>query len=212
MTSPSRRPRWAAKVSPLEIRRLYECDAQGIVDSDLIDKVLYAFYARCQSILTVTEASRGRVACPECGQIITHRWDKQALLVCPACHWTLSWGEYYKSYKRKQLHGGGAVDVFQAFVNDLPQARTPQQKMLLIDRIIHECHKGVIRSVQTYTRPVAVNLIAGTMGQVIQLLEELAYGPGSVDGAQTRKRVWRKRVLSGVRGRDRWLGKGDGDG
>ncbi|MBN1934802.1 MAG: hypothetical protein JW934_09060 [Anaerolineae bacterium] len=202
-------PRWAPKVSAAKIRQLYERDALGLIDEELIDEVAYAFYARCQSILTVTEASLGRVICPECGQIIDHHSDKEALLVCPDCAWMLSWGDYFKSYKRKQLHGGGAVDVFQAFVDDLPQARTPQQKMLLIDRIVHECHKGIIREVQTFTRPVAVNLIDGTMTQVIYLLETLAYGPGSVDGAQARRQTWRKQVLSGVQGREKYLAPKD---
>jgi len=52
---------WAKKVSPNKIRRLYNLDAQGIMDEELIDDVAYTFYARCESILTVTEASRGRV-------------------------------------------------------------------------------------------------------------------------------------------------------
>lgn len=202
-------PRWASKVSAAKIRQLYERDAMGLVDEELIDEVAHAFYARCRSILAVTEASHGRVACPKCGQIIAHNLDKEALLVCPACAWALSWGDYFKSYKRKQLHGGGAVDVFQTFVDDLPKAKTPQQKMLLIDRIIHECHKGIIQKVQTYTRPVAVNLIDGTMTQVIRLLETLAYGPGSVDGAQARQRVWREQVLSGVQGREKYLAPED---
>ncbi len=202
-------PRWASKVSASKIHQLYERDALGLVDEDLIDEVAYAFYARCRSILTVTEASHGRVACPKCGQIIAHNLDKQTLLVCPDCAWTLSWGDYFKSYKRKQLHGGGAVDVFRAFVDELPRAQTAQQKMLLIDRIIHECHKGIIQKVQTYTRPVAVNLIDGTMTQVIHLLETLAYGPGSIAGAQARRQTWREQVLSGVQGREKYLSPKD---
>jgi hypothetical protein len=52
---------WAQRVSPAKIRQVYNLDAQGIMDEELIDDVAYAFYARCESILTVTEASMGRI-------------------------------------------------------------------------------------------------------------------------------------------------------
>ncbi len=198
--------RWAPRVSPVKIRRLYENDAQGIVDTDLIDDVAYSFYARCQSILTVTEASHGRVKCPLCDKIITRRGGKEELLQCPDCTWEIIWGDYFKTYRRKQLHGGGAVDAFQEFVMQLPQARSHTEKMLLIDRIVHECHK-ILTSDQklSYTRPVAVNLIDGSMGQTIKLLNELAYGSHSGWGAQERKKDWQEKVLRGVKGREKWI-------
>jgi ribosomal protein L37AE/L43A len=198
--------RWAAKVDPVKIRRLYQRDAQGIVDEDLIDEVAYGFYARCKSILTVTEASHGRIQCPVCDHLILHEgYDKDQVIRCPACDWAVTWGAYKRTYKEKQLHGGNAVDVFRDFVHRLPQTRSHREKMLLIDRIIHACHKSIKDEEVKYLRPVAVNLIKGSMKQVIDLLEELAYGPGSVPGSQGRQETWRTRVLRDVGHRERWV-------
>lgn len=58
---PSERPRqdekirWAPELRPDRIRRLYERDALGVVDSDLIDDVGLALHARCRSIVLVNE-------------------------------------------------------------------------------------------------------------------------------------------------------------
>jgi len=102
-------------------------------------------------------------------------------------------GEYFRSYHKKQLSGGGAVDVFKDFMVELPLAKTPQEKMILIDRIIHECHKSIIEG--EYTRPVAVNLIAGTMNEAIRLLDELAYGSGNIPSSSEVYEEWRKKWM-----------------
>jgi len=192
--------RWAQKVRREKIRRLYETDAKGIIDEELIDEVGYAFYARCQSILTVTEASRGRVKCPSCGNIIPRSGvDKEQILKCDRCSWEITWGEYFQSYHRKQLHGGGAVEVFEDFVEQFPKKKTPQEKMILIDKIVHECHKGLKEG--EYTRPVAANLIAGKMFETIALLEELAYGTGSTSGTKEIQAAWQEKMDDALR---RW--------
>lgn len=191
-----------------EIRQLYENDARGLVDEALIDEVAYGFLARCESILTVTEAALGRVKCPRCGYIISRHGGREELLECEDCSWKITWGAYFKTYHRKQLSGGGAVSVFREFTTELPKARSPTERMLLIDRLIHECHKGRTPPAgeeMTYTRPVAVNLIAGTMTQVIALLDDPAYGPGSTPGAGSRYATWRENVLSSIEGKGKWL-------
>ncbi|MBO0793726.1 MAG: hypothetical protein J2P36_22620 [Ktedonobacteraceae bacterium] len=184
---------WAPRVPRHKIRRLYENDASGIVDEELLDEVAYGLYARCQSILTVTEASEGRVRCPRCEQLIVRRdlGDKQEVLQCPACSWQITWEQYFQSYQHKQLHGGGAVDAFRAFVEQFPQAQTSVAKMLLIDRLIHAVHWEMT---QRPTRPAAVNLIEGTMQMVKRLLEELAYGEQSTPGAQETQADWRRKM------------------
>ena len=191
---------WAQRVSPAKIRQVYNLDAQGIMDEELIDDVAYAFYARCESILTVTEASMGRIKCPECDCVIFRNGvDKEQVIKCQDCSWEITWGEYFRSYHQKQLHGGGAVDVFKDFMVKLPLAKTPQEKMILIDRIIHECHKGIKEG--EYNRPAAVNLIAGTMIETIRLLEELAYGSGSIPSSSEVYEEWRKKMDDAIK---RW--------
>jgi hypothetical protein len=200
MANSKQKIKWAPRVRRDQIRRLYEADAQGIIDEELVDEVAYAIYARCQSILTVTEASHGKVKCLGCGHLIMRNGiDKEQILMCGKCSWAVTWGEYFQSYHQKQLHGGGAVDVFRNFVEQFPKLRTPQEKMILIDRIIHECHKGLKEG--ECNRPVAVNLIAGRMADVIDLLDDLEYGERSTPGTEAALVEWRMRMSDALK---RW--------
>lgn len=197
--------KWSGRVSQGKIRRLYNLDAQGIMDEDLIDEVAYTFYARCESILTVTEASKGQIKCPECGNMIQREGhDKEQAIKCQNCSWEITWGEYFNSYHKKQLHGGGAVDVFEDYIKQLPLAKTPQEKMILIDKVIHECHKGLKEG--EFNRPVAVNFISGTMTETIRLLEDLAYGPESTPGTSDAYEEWRRKMDDAIK---RWGMKKD---
>ena len=72
--------RWAPRVSPAKIRRLYETDARGIIDEELIEEVGFGLYSRCLSIVIATEAHAGRLQCPRCDTIIPHQGKRDALL------------------------------------------------------------------------------------------------------------------------------------
>ena len=52
---------WSPRVGPQKILRLYQTDAQGIVDEDLIDEVGHGLLARCESIRIVSDAYKGRI-------------------------------------------------------------------------------------------------------------------------------------------------------
>jgi hypothetical protein len=54
-------PTWAPRVKPYLIRRLYESDDQGVLDTDLLDEVGWALYARCESFIQAGKP--GRVTC-----------------------------------------------------------------------------------------------------------------------------------------------------
>ena len=115
--------RWSPKLRPEKLQRLYETDARGIVDEELIDEVGYTLYSRCDSILTVTEAFAGRLKCPGCGFVSereTGTGGAAERLHCPECGWEASWHEYHKSWQHRQLWGGNAVPVFQEFVRRFP--------------------------------------------------------------------------------------------
>jgi hypothetical protein len=78
---------WNPKVPQAKIRRLYETDARGIVDEELINEVGIALYARCQSILLLRGA---RVQCPHCDHVFATGWywHKRCdtmLIRCPQC-------------------------------------------------------------------------------------------------------------------------------
>jgi ribosomal protein L37AE/L43A len=186
---------WASRVPQAKIRRLYELDAQGIVDEALIDEVAYGMAARCQSIVLVTAAEHGRVYCPLCDDIIP-RLDgsKQEVLRCDACDWEVTWGEYLRTYQRKQLSGGSAIAAFGSYIDRLARAHTPQARMLLVDWLIHQVHRDITNPDHERWRPAAVNLIEGTMHTVTHLLEELACGQSSSATVQRTRQRWDEEV------------------
>lgn len=182
--------RWARRVRPETIRRLYTLHAKGMADEELIEKVGEAMYARCLSIRTVTRAHAGRAACPRCGAEVPHEGRKDQVLRC-GCGWDTTWREYLKTYQGKQLYGGHAYSTFRAFIESWPAARTRADKMLAIDALIHACHKDLTGQAW---RPAACNLIQGTARELVRFLDELAYGPNSAEElAETRQR-WRQEV------------------
>jgi len=186
-------------VPKIKIRRLYESDAQGMLDKELVDDVGISLFVRCQSILTIYEAKHNRVKCPRCARqgrttIIQRlrpgRDPRDELLVCPACDWQLTWGAYALSYKRRQLNAGGAVSAFADYVRRYPAARTPKEKMLAIDQLIHAFHYSLVRRPELPTRPAGVNLIQGKLADVIRFLDELTYGPQSTEGLADNRQDW----------------------
>jgi hypothetical protein len=153
--------------------------------------VAFVLFLRCQSILLATEAHEGRVTCPRCGSKISHDWDKAAALTCPGCSWQTTWGAYFKTYQDKNLHGGGAVFAFRAYVEEYPHANSARLRWLLIDRLIHVFHHELRGQP---TRPAACNLIGGTWPEVEALLNELAYGAGSTPEARQEREAFREKT------------------
>lgn len=188
---------WARRVEPDKIRRLYTLDAKGILDQELIDEVGYAMYARCESIRTVTDASTGKVKCPRCGELVRRVRNrdlpmKERVLECE-CGWEATWGTFLKSYQRKQLHGGAAFPFFLEFLERWPNQRTPRDKLLEIDRLVHALHVNVIEDKEiTFARAAAVNVIEGKLKDVVELLEELAYSDLSTPGIRNNAEHWRE--------------------
>ncbi len=187
--------RWASRVHPNKLRRLYELDAQGILDEELLDNVGYALYSRCQSILHVSSAMLGNVHCPRCDTIIKRQsMDPVSVLHCTTCGWETTWGAYYNTYRTQELGAGGALDMFQAFVARWEHVRTARDKMLLIDQLIHRWHWETQRQRPKFGlgRPTGVNLIEGNRKQVLAFLDTLTYGAGSTPGTEATKTVWRR--------------------
>jgi hypothetical protein len=186
---------WAPKVSQQAIRRLYETEARGIVDEDQIDGVGIALFARCESILKVTEAHRGRIACGACDNVILfehgeHWAERNRPFSCANCGWSTTWAAYLATYQKKQLHSGSAERVFADFVRSYPLARTPKQRMIAIDSLLHDFH---VHYQLGDTRPAAANVVEGSTRDILRLLDELA-------GAD-RAAEWRARARGSVFGR-----------
>jgi len=183
-------PQWAPRIHPSRIRRLYDLDAQGIYDDELLDEVGYSLRARCQSFLEANQAGYGRAVCPSCGSTVSHRSRKEEIMHCDECGWELTWGEYFTTIQHKQLSGAAPVlELFGDFVRRFPGAQKPQEKMFLIDQLLHGFHWDLK---QNPTRPVAVNLIEGRLYEVIAFLDTLSYGEASTPGVMEKREEWVK--------------------
>ena len=121
-------PDWAPWVAQARFRQLYENDAAGIYDNELINEVGYGLLARCKSFIAANEAFHGRALCPRCSTIVSHGRSKDKLLRY-ACRWELTWGEYFATIQHRQLSGAEPVlNLFGAYVEQFPHARSAQEK------------------------------------------------------------------------------------
>jgi hypothetical protein len=200
-TKPTNR-RWASRVDPLKVRQLYQSDARGRLDEDLLADVGYGIYARCQALLEVSAAWRGRVKCWHCGNIILRRegqrveytghgptriGGKAEVLTCDRCGWQITWGDYCKSTSGQGLNATGIEDVLEAFVEQWPPTGSPHARLILIDSLIHEFHHWNDNEVGS---PIGTAVIRATAEEVLALLDELAYGAGSTSGVQETRQRW----------------------
>jgi len=181
---------WSPKVRREKLWELYQSDAQGALDEELLAEVGYGLLARCQSILMIRE---GLVTCPRCGMVFRVVEPGQppdsAPVSCPGagCGWQVTTGEYHLSKRHRELMIGKAGPAFETYMQRFPRAKTLQERMFAIDRLIHDFHWEL--NGQLPNRPAANNLIEGSLKQVIDLLDQLSYGDD--EGAKTR---WRETV------------------
>jgi DNA-directed RNA polymerase subunit RPC12/RpoP len=182
-------PRWAERISRDQILRLYQSDASGLLDEELLDEVAFGLLTRAEAITKVTRAhNQGIYTCAACGADVhlEDRRDKNALLQC-ACGWQLLKSEYHKSYKGKRLVGGAAQPIIDCAMMMFPGRGTPQEKMRWIDDLIHAFH-GELQG--AYFRPIAVNFIEGNARTVIDLIFSLAYGKNSPTERMAQREAW----------------------
>jgi hypothetical protein len=194
MRSGNAKPHWAPKVSQARIHLLYDRDAQGIIDLDLIEEVGWALWERCDSILTVTAAHHGHVHCPVCDTVIERQnaWSADEMVECATCGWNIPWVVYHQSYRGKQLFGANAVNVFEIYHEGFLRAQTTKVKMVLIDQLIHAFHLGL----KEIGRPVAANLIEGSLKDVSCFLDQLTSSESSVTGIADSRTAWKQTLAS----------------
>lgn len=193
-------PVWAPRVKPYLIRRLYESDAQGLLDEQLVNEVGWALYSRCDSFLRAKAAQEGQVHCPVCDSSIRHSRQANEVMRCSFCGWECTVRAYLETIKNQQLVGGPEVAaLFQEYIDRFPRSKEPAEKMVCIDGLIHGFHH-FLTSGRT-RRPVGVNLIDGHLEFVVDFLNRLSYGPGSTPGTQETYATWRENINSPLFGK-----------
>jgi hypothetical protein len=171
----SRPVRWAPKLPVARIVRLYEADARGIRDDDLLDDVGWRLVARCQDVLLVSDS---KVACPDCGTTFGVPWigePDDRVAACPACGWSIAAGDYHATFRHRDLYGVGAREAFAEYASRFPRLETYREKMLAVDRLVHAVHQS--------GNLAARNLFEGRPRDVVATLDTLAAakadrGPG----------------------------------
>jgi hypothetical protein len=189
--------RWPPRISKGRLRRLYQSIPTGRLDEQLVDDVGISLYMRCRAILTVAEARHGRVLCPVCDRggrevYIQHDRHMAEEICCPACAWQVSWTDYVLSFQRRQLNQGGAGPAFGRFVEQYPKCRTPWEKMLAIDLVIHEFHYSLRTDPTKPTRAACVNLIEGKLHDVVACLNEISGGSDARPELRQTHEAWQR--------------------
>jgi hypothetical protein len=175
------KPKWSAKVRPELIARLYESEASGRLDDELLDRVGIALLLRVESTL---HYGRNQVRCPACRNVFVVGDDP---VICPGpdCQWQTTRAIYYSSRRRRDLNIANALPAFESFAKAYPAAHTAADRMRLIDRLIHEFHWDGKFGVPN--RSVGNNLIEGRHEDVVAFLDAL-----SANGREDSKEHWRE--------------------
>ena len=165
-------PAWAPRVSQQKIKKLYQQITRGIFDEELLQDVGISLLVRCVDFIKANKARQGFIECPLCKSEIKYTGHRDGIISC-TCGWAVPWIDYFNTIKKKQLSGAQPViKQFEAYVQKYPHASTIKEKIILIDCLIHGFH--IFAKNSTPTRPVAVNLIQGSLSGVIAFLDELS--------------------------------------
>jgi hypothetical protein len=181
--------KWARRLSKKDIYRLYESEASGFLDEELLEEVGTGFYSRCETIRQVTER-----LCPSCFEVIQGAFDgdnPDRQISCHRCQWMSKWKYYHGSYKTDRIHGGRAYKYFLAYLEEYPLCKTARDKMLAIDRLLHYLHEDLDE--ESSVTPAAMNLVQGKRSEIREFIESLAYsGTMPEQNRRIRNELFRK--------------------
>ena len=177
--------RWAARVRQAWIWQLYQADASGAPDEELLPKTGWALLARVENILMVR---RGELTCPRCGTVFRLDPNAETLQICPAdCGWGCTRADFHASWRHQDLMAQNALEAFETFARLYPLAQTPEERMFRIDRLLHAFHWD--SKFNLPNRSAANNLIEGSHNEVVAMLDRLSSAKPSPENLEWRKTV-----------------------
>ena len=179
--------RWAQRLPPLLLKRLYDADARGFRDLELCEEVGSYLYARCATFGLV---ARGEVECPICGTAF--EVAQRGASPCPrrGCGWATTQAEYRQSVRDHYAFTGRALAAYETFERRWPSARSYADKILLVDQLIHSFH--VDEKTGEPVKSVASKLLEGNKKDVVRFLDELS----ALDPAG--KEEWRRTTATTI--------------
>jgi hypothetical protein len=170
MIQDSPRDQWSRKVPRHLIRQLYRGDALGLLDAELVDDVAYRLYGRCIDLLERANADPQALTPKKQTRVVERPPAWEGFVKRQRYPWEIGWRVDLADYAP-----GSPLEVVAYYAVKLPAARTPREKKILINRLVHECHES-LRSPPEEGAPLAVEIIAGGAPQILALLDELAAG------------------------------------
>jgi hypothetical protein len=164
--------KWCKKVSRSDLFRLYQGEAKGMLDEELLEDVGLTFYVRCKEAKEARECmDKGEIICHHCKAVLKATgYDSLTHCDCGYCY---TYREYRRSCNAVNMPGGRATPIFEEYMQKWLKCRSSKEKMMLIDWLVHECHVTLMSGSQG--RSVCVNLIEGTLKQISDLILKLAY-------------------------------------
>lgn len=166
------------RVSRHKIRRLYKSDARGLVDEDLINQVAYEFYARCRALLAAVQQAEAKPA-QRRREVVERPAEWEGFVKQARYPWEITWRVELEPGRYETGKGEDRTAALKHFVAELPRARLPREKMLLINQLTHACHNSLKAG---DPHPLAVQLIAGSEADLLTMFNDLAYGRQHLSG------------------------------
>ncbi len=189
----SGRPRvkWSPKIDPQRVVSLYRRYVKEQAEMADVDDVGIGLYLRVKSILLVADS---KCLCPECGrEFQVSLLDAETTCPEPGCLFSITKDTYLASWRHRDLWRGKALPAFEVFYERYPLAMTLDEKMILIDTLIHSFHFDLVQNLPN--RSVANNLLEGSLKQVVDILDGLSGIQPENDRVfkETVATMWRRR-------------------
>lgn len=125
------KPESSPRVPKEKLRKLYNNDAGGILDEELLDEVGITLYCRCESILTASDAAMGKVHCPSCGNLITRTQHQET--------------SAHREARANRLSALRVEDRMDRLSEDLPAKKPVGHRVRLRDPRIHGEMEGAAK-------------------------------------------------------------------